>query len=282
VPMNNPGFSHYLITRFNIPVDHWKTTRKGDVVLSEEWLSHRFRLFETFCLPSVRNQVNQDFKWLVLFGADTPEGHRQKVATIAADYQNLVPLYINHYSELLPTVIEQIRIRLTPSTTHVITSRLDNDDGLHKDYVSVIQGAFEGQSAVVVDIPDGYDLSIEPPAKIGTITAPYNPFISLIEEVGDPKTVFSRKHPDWAKDSQTITIRDRRLWLRVIHEQNMQNTHRGGSSASFQGLHADFGIPQQVVDSMQSRVPRARAKVRAIIRRGLRKGARLVRLARRS
>gem|GEM_PF-4147906 len=38
---------HFLITRFNIK-HKWDWTKRGEAVLSENWLSHRFELFENY------------------------------------------------------------------------------------------------------------------------------------------------------------------------------------------------------------------------------------------
>ena len=45
----------------------------------EAWLDDRFRLFETFCLPSVRGQTVQELSWLVFFDEATPQRFRERI-----------------------------------------------------------------------------------------------------------------------------------------------------------------------------------------------------------
>lgn len=45
---------HYLLTRFNLAL--WIEDKNGAAIDREEWLKRRMALFETFCLPSVKNQ----------------------------------------------------------------------------------------------------------------------------------------------------------------------------------------------------------------------------------
>ena len=50
---------HYLLTRFNLTFKEWKTSKNGELVLTDKWLKNRFELFENYCLPSVKNQTYQ-------------------------------------------------------------------------------------------------------------------------------------------------------------------------------------------------------------------------------
>ena len=56
----NALFDHFVLTRF--AEDVFKQSRKIKV---EEWLNNRIKLFEKFCLPSIMNQTNKNFKWLL-------------------------------------------------------------------------------------------------------------------------------------------------------------------------------------------------------------------------
>jgi hypothetical protein len=75
-------FKHFLLTRFNLRVEDWATTKNGDQVLNDAWLMDRFRLFESYCLPSVKNQSNQDFTWFVFFDKNTPDKFKCKLGQL--------------------------------------------------------------------------------------------------------------------------------------------------------------------------------------------------------
>jgi hypothetical protein len=236
-------FKHFLITRFNVRNTQWVTTKSGEEVLTEAWLSHRFLLFEQYCFPSVKNQRNQNFTWLVFFDQFTPEPYRARITELESAYRNFKPVFVSDYGAVRPTLQQLIQKQLTSETEYLITSRLDNDDSLHQDYVSTIQGAFRKQSFTLIDIVDGYELLIEPKVLLGKVHFPFNPFLSLIESVADFKTVLSKQHAHWQQTTEIHIIKHNRLWIQVIHGKNKLNAF---SAVSLEPLTkgSEFGIAE--------------------------------------
>lgn len=223
-------FKHYIITRFNIRVDEWKHTKNNESVLTEDWLSHRFHLFQTYCLPSLINQENQKFTWLVFFDTSTDEEHRKTISAISERFGNFKPIFINGYNEFLPTLIEYISNDLE-GVEYIITSRVDNDDCVHKDFVKEIQNKFDRQDNCVVDIIDGYQIILNENqsrqiVELRKARGYFNPFISLIEKTPDLITVMSREHLNWRDTAHLITIGKKRLWGEIIHHKNKLNSIR--------------------------------------------------------
>jgi len=223
-------FKHYIITRFNVKVDAWKQTRNHENVLTEEWLDHRFLLFQKYCLPSIQNQSIQEFKWLVFFDSDTGEEYRDLINGIADRYANFTPLYIEGYHVLLDTLKNYIS-KENLDTEYIITSRVDNDDCIHRDYVKEIQDSFNQQQSCVVDIIDGYQIILDeyqprPIIEFRKARGYLNPFISLIEKASELNTVMAREHLKWKDAAQVRTIRNKRLWGEIIHHKNKLNTVR--------------------------------------------------------
>ena len=65
-------YIHYILTRFNVDLYNknntkWQKDKNGTNIDPEIWLENRFKLFETYCLPSIINQTSKNFKWIVLF-----------------------------------------------------------------------------------------------------------------------------------------------------------------------------------------------------------------------
>ena len=75
-------FKHFILTRFNLPIFQPKVGEKKVSHLDEEYLNYRFDLFERFCLPSVKGQTCQDFRWFVLFDAATPAVFRNRIGSL--------------------------------------------------------------------------------------------------------------------------------------------------------------------------------------------------------
>lgn len=221
-------FKHYIITRFNLRVDDWNYTKNNEVVLTKEWLDHRIALFKHFCLPSMINQLNQNFTWLIFFDTNTTQKHRIIINEISENYKNFNALYIDGYKEMYHSLLSFINKDITQNDKYIITSRIDNDDCLHRDYIDKIQGAFSKQENCIVDIPDGYQLLLNENSnkqivEIRKVRNYFNPFISLIELAKNPETIMSKMHNEWRNSPQHISIQNNRLWIEIIHGKNKLN-----------------------------------------------------------
>ena len=121
---------HYILTRFNLRL--WTKDKKRNETRTDEWLKQRFELFEKICLPSIMNQTNQTFKWIVLFDSETPEFYKKKIL----HYQNICklfcPCFVEAYKSryFVSVFREEIQKRIEKNTNFLITTYLDNDDAL--------------------------------------------------------------------------------------------------------------------------------------------------------
>ena len=216
---------HFIITRFNIKSQNWQQTKSGKSTQSEAWMNQRFSLFERFCLPSVINQKEQNFKWLIVFDINTPKVYKNRIISIAQSYNNLIPLFTESFQTLKPTLLKAILTQLDSEDKFIITTRLDNDDAIHADFISSIQQQFVSQHNTIIDIVKGYQL-IENKNKfdVCNYTAQYNPFISLIEDAVKFETVMSKNHDHWKTLHNRVVYSQKALWLQVIHSDNLLNS----------------------------------------------------------
>lgn len=170
-------FEHYILTRFSL--SYFEGIAEAN--LNEDYLDSRFKLFETFCLPSVKNQSCQNFKWLILFDSQTPIKFKKRIEALRDDYPLIIPCFIDYKEEelkahsreyeslnndyektikviagntvavenerpsrlILPHVIRRIIDGLSKSPDYYVTTRLDNDDAIHRDFVATIQAIVE-------------------------------------------------------------------------------------------------------------------------------------------
>lgn len=149
-------FQHYIITRFNISLN----AQGYCPVCTDEYLDYRFPLFERYCFPSVKAQSCQNFKWLVLFDAHTPERYLRRAETLHQSYPNFIPCYMNipeyelvgkdeDYDDIENNPRVQVAItaflrryieqQCGERPDFYVTTRLDSDDALHRDMVASIQ-----------------------------------------------------------------------------------------------------------------------------------------------
>jgi hypothetical protein len=223
--MEKPPFEHLIITRFNLKRDDgWEADKYGKDVHNEEWLLHRFVLFEHFCYPTMIHQKNQNFKWLVCFDADTPVKFYERINQYL-QCPNFLPYFTSwDEAERHGGYIRHVR----PDTQFLITTTLDNDDGLHELAISAIQNNFMGQTFEFINLLNGYVLDLTS-NQVLTSENPSNNCISLVEKRSDDpakpfKTVLFDEHSRLHLHGPCRQIIDRRYWLTTVHSKNLYNS----------------------------------------------------------
>ncbi|MBZ4677108.1 MAG: hypothetical protein JG782_1728 [Anaerophaga sp.] len=236
-------FKHYLITRFNLRNKEWKTTKNREPLVDTNWLDHRIRLFKNFCLPSVLNQTNQSFTWLIYFDAKTPLKYRKIIQSLLGEQENIEFFFIDGMKAFYPALTKKIQHE-TQDVSHVITSRIDNDDCLSKYYIDTIQSFFDNQNFTVIDSISGYTLQISPTFRLGKKEHIFNPFLSLIEKNENPKTIWVRNHASWKKEKDILQIKGKRLWMSIIHDKNVANRFDGYGKVRWEDISDDFIVSE--------------------------------------
>ena len=134
--------NHFILTRFNLHL-HWNTDKAGHDVLTDEWLAERFRLFETYCLPSILAQKCKNFKWICLFDENTPEVYKKRIQGYQKLWDGFLPFYLNEEeTNNFPRYFQMKVFTLSnPNDEEVLTTYLDNDDCLRDDFILKIQEA---------------------------------------------------------------------------------------------------------------------------------------------
>lgn len=245
-------FCHYLITRFNLRVSQWTTTKNNEELLSETWMEHRLYLFENFCFPSVAAQTNTNFIWLIYIDTNTSDNYKQRLEKLVASCSFVQLIMVDGMSSFmshLTTLISQ-----TCHQPYLITSRVDNDDCLHKEYISEIQKVFNVQSFSIVDITKVYTLQIEPDVRLGKKVQSFNPFVSLIEKNENSKTIFTDSHTSWKEENSIIRINYKRLWMAVIHDKNKINRFDGYDDVNWNEIAVEFSVSAEAKDMVQRRL----------------------------
>jgi hypothetical protein len=169
----DPDRPHFLLTNFNVRLG-WAHDADGVPVLTPEWMEHRWQLFQAFCLPSVRGQSTRRFRWLVRFDPATPEPDRRRFRQLTAGMTNVTPLW---RAEPFSTAICS---QLDRSAGPLLTTRLDNDDCLHRTAMARIQAAAGDTAPEFLNFPSGFRLML-PDGQLYRYTDYSNPFLSFVE-----------------------------------------------------------------------------------------------------
>jgi hypothetical protein len=241
-------FTHLLLTRFNTAVNFAPSAKR----LDSHWLTVRLALFEQYCFPSIAGQEGADFRWLVFFDAASPIWFKEKISM----FEPLVkPIYIDG-----PAPDEVIARKVVEtgfiSSPHLVTTRLDNDDALAKDHLASVQDAFRQQDREFITFPFGLQ-SFR--GHLYNVYWPSNPFLSLIEKVGesgDVTTVFCVAHDRVRQQNNCRKLLRSHKWLQVLHDSNLANALRGWPRLNSR-YHPSFRVvwPQKpVADSIATRL----------------------------
>lgn len=246
-------FSHLFLTKFNVRSFH--DLRPG---CEPSWLENRFKLFDQYCFPSVYKQSNQNFKWLVFFDVDTPEVFKRKISQYSEQWENFVPVYLDcplPYGQFPNKVRDVVRNYIPADCEYLITTWLDNDDAIHKDYVQMIQDNFNCQDGETINFIFGYQLA---QGKLYFDFEVANHFISLIEKY-DPdsfKTCLCRPHKELyevCKSAKKILCKP--VWIEVVHGSNYMNVYRRGFRVPAGKILEEFSIQSEAPPDKDQTIP---------------------------
>ena len=174
---------HFIITRFNLRKSDWKRDKSRLEVLDDCWLEERIELFLDFCLPSVVNQSLRKFKWLVFFEKDSQPNLGRLLGYIDR-WAFIEPVFLEGYEDFQLHLPQIIMERRDWNTEEIITTRLDNDDALHREFIKNTQEVLSiAEPDSVLHFPYGYCLQQGKKNKLALLHYPLNQFLSLLEKV---------------------------------------------------------------------------------------------------
>ena len=189
-------------------------------MLSRSWLERRLELFETFCLPAMRMQT-APHEWLIWFDAGTPSDLRKRIEA----HDEFIPVWIEGTLDA-PTVLATIEARLPKVATRLITTRLDNDDGIAHNFLARIQQAACGREDVFFNFPLGYQWQ---DGRLYFSIQRSNPFLSYVECLEGAgssrliRSVMSGNHELVARSGRLRQLWGGPMWLQVLHGDNVAN-----------------------------------------------------------
>jgi len=219
-------FSHFILTRFNVKNMFGTTTDKYDnEVLTIDWLKHRFELFENYCLPSIINQKNNNFQWLIYFDLDTNKFYLNKIKLLQSKYSFIKTVFVQDVSHMFSTLKQDIDKLIISPTEYLITTTLDNDDCLHEGAIGSIQDQFRGQKFEFINFHHGYSYDLVRRVLIEKTQLSNGNGTSLIEQyqADKIKTVWCDQHGHLSKHGKIINLTNDRSWLQILHDKNVSN-----------------------------------------------------------
>jgi hypothetical protein len=219
--MSVPGappqqFEHYLLTRFSAAFS-------PDVPAQEEWLRYRLGFFVDACWSSVRSQQGADFTWLVLFDDRCSDDFRADVESLAEG--TFVPVWSRE--RWSPSIFGRAIAERSPADTAppwLLTTRLDSDDAIARDFMAAAQREFAPTDGLFVDFPRG--IQIDRSGATYLYDQLSSPFLTLVERRRPdpaPSTVYAARHARARQWGPVREVSAPPMWVQVIHGSNLLN-----------------------------------------------------------
>lgn len=213
------NIQHFVITKFNLKIPGgFSTDKSGVETRSDDWLSHRFDLFEKYCLPSLAAQKNKDFLWLLFFDESTNAECRRRIEKAKEMCPQIRAFFIDGF-DMMPSISGLIG----HDCEILITTRIDNDDAFRDDALEVIRGYSQGlQHDLCVNLRFGFSYD---GTYAEVFSQKYNPFSSLIEfrKPEGFKTIIGLNHGKIHQLAKVKQVKTGPHWLMVVHDRNVAN-----------------------------------------------------------
>lgn len=201
----------------------------------ENWLNSRSKIFEDLCAPSLTAQSCKDFIWVLALNYNTPGWFTERIKKAApfakfvySDSKNIYP----DWRQLIPDEL---------LGNVLLTTRLDSDDALHKNFVEEVQKAAKKQKhSCALDAVLGYKLN-QLTLDCFEVKCESNHFISLIE-FGTSQTAFRCNHMEISNKFPVVSFcADKPLWVEGFHGGNVLNKEpRYGKRVYWDEVKKDF------------------------------------------
>lgn len=187
----------------------------------EGWLRNRQVLFEKYCLPAVAGQTQRNFKWIIYLDTQSPQWLRQRITELEK-----LGIFTPIYRDEVPhdVLLADIHDVTGAEGDVLLTTNLDNDDGLAVDFVQRLQLAVKDDTRVAIYLARGL---IQQSGKLYSRKDPINAFCSVAESWDSPSTCWSDWHTKLGESMPQVQLFGDPAWLQVIHTGNVSNRVRG-------------------------------------------------------
>lgn len=228
---------HFILTRFNLTL--WTRDKNGSSIDRNEWFRERLKLFETYCLPSVKAQTCRDFTWVLLCEKETGiSGDDKWIEEKMEEYKRLCPqirpIWVrNKYGRAFASIfrnatIKLLRERSLQNDDLCLTTYLDNDDMLHPLYVQFVRQE-AAKSGVGTAISYDYGLQYFTELNLATrVSYPNNHFMTFVENVRNVRTCYGYGSHFLLEKTKVINVCHIKnigwpMWVEVVHGSNVDN-----------------------------------------------------------
>jgi hypothetical protein len=216
------SFQHIVITRYFVRFSESPADVQAVIKGNQSWLESRFEIFKAFCLPSVVGQSVTNFTWLLYFDVHTPQAYLDRVQGLIQDYPNIKIVLCEHFND--ESRARAVHAELKTDTRWLLTTRLDNDDGWHRDFVKALQSELRFEKREFLNFPVGILYYSD---KTLLYRHSSNAFISLLEPAEGFLTVWCGQHTELDRVAPIRQLPAFPAFMQVVHPGTRSNKPRG-------------------------------------------------------
>ena len=258
---------HVLLTRFNLP-----SVGVEEVIRAREgWLRERMQLFERYCLPAVLAQQGPRPKWLIYLDPHSPVWLLERMGELAIE-GTLAPVLRETVSRA--ELVSDLRDVVPHPGDVLITTNLDNDDGLAPDFSARLRAVRTDHARSAVYLTRGIVATED---ALFLHTDRNNAFCSVREPWAEPVTAWAGYHNELSRSMPVVHLQGPPGWLQVVHGRNVSNRVRGRrvDPAAYRPVFPGVRVPDsRRVDLVRDRLVDLPVRwVRDTLRAAVRTGA---------
>lgn len=210
------NYKHIILTRFNL-----QYALQSTIHIQDGWLEERFRLFEQYCFPSIIAQTNQQFDWVILLSDQTPKNYLSRLAKHTDSHKNIYIELCTYYEDV-NILYKNIGEKYVQGYDYLLSTRVDNDDMLAKDFVETLQKKLPlTHTSVVLTFTNGIQW-FERKNMAFAVAYERNHFLNFWEEKQNIRTSLGVDHTK-VQSKNLIKLHSPFMWCEIVHENNISN-----------------------------------------------------------
>lgn len=189
-------------------------------------LEDRFRLFESFTLPSLRAQTDGDYRIGIVVGPDMPQRARLDALLRDLPQAEVLELPPAPHREAMREAITRLRRHPDRPSAQF---RLDDDDAMGRDFVARLRVAAAEHASLAgargfftVDFPAGWQATIGPDGirAAETVVPHLGVAFAIVFAGGVRKGVFDFAHQKVPRFMACVSFPEPDMYVRGLHGSN--------------------------------------------------------------
>lgn len=196
-------FRHFILTRYSLRFER---------ELAPEWFARRLPLFRDTAASVARQTA--PVTWLIFYSPEYELAMLPLYGEVPGLKAHLIPVYNGNFDEANAEMRAAMAAHLTDES-HVISTRLDNDDLIAPDFCDLVQREFAWQERAFVNFDAGRNRRAD-----GTYWRHVhrsNMFQSLIEARAGFQGIFTWAHRSTELVGPVIHLAQPDRWVHVEH-----------------------------------------------------------------